>query len=389
MDTGYLDYCGTDRQRQVIQAVIDHGSARKAAAALSIDYGYTKKIVRNIKAKAAKAGYAPEHDLTKPAPIGYNIKGTSTLYHPNKGIVAQWVKTQSDPEQLREQVLDAIMDSFENFKGMSTPVAPVKESMEDFLTAYVMGDPHFGMLAHEEETGNEMNSEIASDIMDGAMDQAVAAAKPTKTALLVNVGDALHVDDSTNKTKGHGHSLDADTRYYKIIRVFCEAMIHAVYRMLEKHEEVIVINQSGNHDIDSTHWIQLALSYYFNNNPRVDVRINASAYNWIRWENNLIGITHGDGAKMNKLPMIMAHLKKEDWGQTDHHYWWVGHIHHKQIVQEHTGCTVESFNSITSSPDAWHARNGYFAVRELHSLTLHKKHGIISRSICPIGLALE
>lgn len=388
MDTGFLDYCRTDKQRQIIQAVIDHGSVRKAASALGLDYGYSKKVVRNIKSKAAKAGYAPSYDMTKPAPEGYKIKGTSTLYHPNKGIVAQWVKTQADPEQIREQVLDAIVDSFESFKGQSREIIPPSECVDDFMTAYVMGDPHFGMLAHKEETENDdFDSTIARQVMDSAMYQLVGAAKPTKQAVLVNVGDALHVDDSTNKTKGRGNNLDADARYYRIIRVFCEAMIQAIYLMLEKHDKVVVINQSGNHDIDSTHWIQLALNYYFTNDDRVEVRVNPSSYNWVRWENVLIGITHGDGAKMGDLPLIMASNKRQDWGETDHHYWWTGHIHHKQVV-EFNGCKVESFNTMAPS-DAWHARSGYFAAREMHSLTIHKKHGVIGRSICPVGLALE
>jgi hypothetical protein len=388
MDSGFLEFCKTDAQRRIIQAIIDHGSARQAAKHLNVDYSYTKKTASLVKKRAAAQGYAPAHDMIHTAPKGFSVKGTSTLYHPEKGIVAQWVKTNQNQEEIYEQLVDGIKDAFTDFKGASHFVKQPDEVIEDYLTAYVMGDPHFGMLAHGEETDNDdFNSEIARQCMDGAMDQLVGAAKPTKEALLVNVGDALHVDDSTNKTKGRGNPLDADSRYYKIIRVFCEAMIHSVYRMLEKHEHVTVINQSGNHDIDSTHWIQLALDYYFHDEPRVTVRINPSAYNWFRWENNLIGVTHGDGAKMHDLPLLMASVQKKSWGETDHHYWWTGHIHHKQ-VQEYNGCKVESFNTLAPS-DAWHSRSGYFAAREMHALTLHKKHGVVGRSICPVGLALE
>lgn len=385
----YEPYCATERQKEIMKLHCDGMGSQKIASDLGFDDGSVRRSIRSVKAKAAKQGFAPSHDMTKVAPEGFSVKGTSTLYHPEKGIVSQWVKTTRNDEEMIEQIIDAIKDSFTDFKGKSVKTKKVTEySVDDYLTAYVMGDPHFGMLAHADETDSaDFNSEIARQCMEGGMNSLIGAAKPTSEALLVNVGDALHVDDSTNKTKGRGNMLDADSRYYKIIRVFCEAMIYTVYRMLEKHDHVTVINQSGNHDIDSTHWIQIALDYYFHNNPRVTIRINPSPYNWFRWEKNLIGVTHGDGAKMHDLPLIMASVQKRSWGETDHHYWWTGHIHHKQ-VQEFNGCKVESFNTMAPS-DAWHARSGYFAAREMHSLTLHKKHGLVARNICPVGLALE
>jgi hypothetical protein len=74
--------------------------------------------------------------------------------------------------------------------------------------------------------------------------------------------------------------------------------------MLEKHEHLTVINAAGNHDPDSTQWIQLALSLYFENEPRVTIVQDASAYHFYSFGNVLLGVTHGDGAKMEELPKL-------------------------------------------------------------------------------------
>lgn len=386
IDPRLLEFCDTERQREIIQAVLDHGTQRSAAVALNKAHGTVANTIQKIRRKAEKRGYSPEHDLTHILPESLTLKGTSTLYHHEKGQMMQWVKTQADKEVLARQVLEGIRDALEEYRGTSERVHHIGFSTEDCLTAYVMGDAHFGMLAHQDETQiDDFDSEIAYRVMQGAVDYLVHSSPPTKNALFVNVGDAIHTDNSSNRTRRSGAELDVDSRYYRIIKVFVWAMIHAISRMLEKHEEVTVINAAGNHDPDTTHWIQLALSMYFSNEPRVDIRVDPASYHFYRFEKVLLGVTHGDGAKMDDLPQIMAHLKAEDWGQTLHRHWLTGHIHHK-VLKEFNGCKVESFNTLAPS-DAWHAKSGYFAAREMHSLIFNGDYGVVARNICPVGLA--
>ena len=99
----------------------------------------------------------------------------------------------------------------------------------------------------------------------------------------------------------------------------------------------------------------------------------------------LLGVTHGDGAKMEELPQIMAHLRPQEWGNSTQRRWITGHIHHK-TVKEFNGCTVESMNTLAPS-DAWHSKSGYFAAREMQCMIFHEEHGLVARNICPVGLA--
>jgi len=381
IDPKLLEFCNSEEQHATVQAVIDTGSYKRAAKALDKSTGTISNTIARVRRNAEKRGYSPEHDLTHIIPESLSLKGTSTLYHKEKGMMMQWVKTQADKEAQARIIIEGIKDALQEYRGTSEPVQHMGLIQEDCLHTMVMGDAHFGSLAHQDETKiADFDSEIAYRVMQGAVDYLTQAAPPTK-----NVGDALHTDNRSNKTVGHGHALDVDSRYYRIIKVFVWSMIHAVRRMLEKHEKVTVFNAAGNHDPDSTHWIQLSLALYFENEPRVDVIQDPGHYQMYRFNDVMLGITHGDGAKMEELPNIMAHLWASDWGQTRHRHWITGHIHHR-TVKEFTGCKVESFNTLAPS-DAWHAKSGYFAAREMHSLIFHKEHGLVARNICPVGLA--
>ena len=386
IDPKLLEFCETEAQRRIVQAILDHGGQRLAARALDKARGTISNTVATVKKKAEMRGYAPEYDLTHVVPGTMALRGTSTLYHKEKGQILQWVKTKADEEAQAKIILEGIRDALEEYRGRSEPIQHMGYCTDDVLHTLVMGDPHFGMLSHKDETKvDDFDSEIAYRIMQGAVDYLVQAAPSSKEALFVNVGDALHTDDSTNRTRRSGAQLDVDSRYYRMIKVFVWSMIHAIERLLKKHEKITVINAAGNHDPDSTQWIQLSLSLYFDNNPRVDVIMDAGHYQKYTFGDVLLGVTHGDGAKMDDLPSIMAHLWAEDWGRSKHRHWLTGHIHHK-VVKEYTGCKVESFNSMAPS-DAWHARSGYYAAREMHSLIFHKQHGLVARNICPVGLA--
>jgi len=386
LDPKLLEFCRTDAQRQKLEAVIELGSISAAAKALDMHHTTISEAVQKVKKHAEQRGYSPDHDLIHVLPETLKLRGTSTLYHKEKGMMMQWVKTRADEEAQAIAVLEGIKDALRDYDGLSKPIKHLGVSEEKVLTAYVMGDAHFGLLTHQDETKvADFDSQVAYEVMQGAIDYLVNSAPPSKEALFVNVGDALHVDSRSNKTPQSGHHLDADSRYYRIIKVFVWAMIHGINRILEKHETVTVVNAAGNHDQDSTHWIQLALSMYYSNNDNVNVIIDPSKYHKYVFGKCLIGVTHGDGQKMENLPNVMASLWPQDWGNTTYRHWLTGHIHH-QVLKEVNGCKIESFNTLAPS-DSYASSHGWFAAREMHSMIFDKEYGLIARNVCPVGLA--
>lgn len=202
--------------------------------------------------------------------------------------------------------------------------------------------------------------------------------------MFVNVGDFLHMDNRSNVTPQNKNMLDVDTRYARVIRIAVFAIRYCIDQLLKKHKIVRVVNISGNHDQDSANWISLCLSMYYEREPRVLIDASPAAFHYHQFGKVLIGITHGDKTKLDDLPSIMAAHKPILWGETKHRYWFTGHIHHKRMI-EHRGCIVESFNTLAAS-DAYHSAHGYVSKREMQALTIHREHGIIARSQCPIDL---
>ena len=101
VDHGLLDYC-TPRQREILEAIYEHGGATAASKVLNCCKTLPAKTYNIVKDKAAKQGYAPDFDMTHPVPDGFVAKGISTYYNSEGKPTAQWVKASVDGERQRE-----------------------------------------------------------------------------------------------------------------------------------------------------------------------------------------------------------------------------------------------------------------------------------------------
>lgn len=328
-------------------------------------------------------GYSPEHGMTKTVPEGFTVKGVSTLYGDDGTIKAQWVKSQQDAQAV-ERLLQAATEALgDEVRGLAKPITAPKERLAESLSAYLIGDAHFGLYAWAEESGEDFDTAIASADLRAAIDLLVAGSPASATGFLVDVGDFLHADSRSNTTPASGNPLDVDTRFQRVIRIAIDALKYCIARMLQKHKQVKVFITPGNHNPDSAGWLSMVLAAYYEKEKRVVIERSPSKFFYERFGKVLIGITHGDKVKMADLPPIMAADRAEDWGQTKHRYWWTGHIHHT-VHQEYRGCFVESFNTLAAS-DAWHQASGYRSARQMQRIDIDQTHGIYNRGIVSIG----
>lgn len=368
----------TVRQIEYLEAVEKHGSARKAAKALKIHHAVVSRSLAVLKQKAALQGYSPAHDMRHTVPDGFKVRGVSTYYDDEGKPRGQWVKSSSDDERREQIIRDFVTDLCAGVKGMAPTIPAPKACESDLLVCYPIGDHHHGMYADAKEAGANYDSKIASSILYRAVDYLATLAPPAETALLINLGDFLHANDSTNETPGHGNRLDVDTRYGEVMESAGLSLVRCIIRLLQKHQKVVVWMMRGNHDPDAAFALALAISFYFNNEPRVEVDMGPSLFKYMRFGNNLIGSHHGHGAKADQLPLIMAHDRSQDWGETEHRAWHCGHIHHK-TAKEYPGVTVETHRTLAAS-DAWHAGKGYRSKRDMSAIVYHREHGEVQRA---------
>ena len=352
------------------------GSLTAGATAAGVSRPAFTRALKRLEAAAGRRGFAPHHDQTHPSPEGQVVKGVSTLYDAEGAVKSQWVKTNVDDQLRREQwesFVDALVDR--------TPLAPVHEDVhptgEDTLTVYPMGDPHIGMFSWYEETGHNFDLAIARTALMRAIDSLVRSAPPSRQALLLNLGDFFHADNSANRTTRSGHALDVDTRYANVLRVGTEIMVGMIDRARQKHPEVIVRNVIGNHDDHSSLALSQILHAYYRETDSVTVELSPAEHWYMEYGSVLIGATHGDKAKLEALPLVMATDRPKSWGRSKYRYWYTGHVHHKRVV-EVGNVVCESFRTLAAR-DAYTAAAGYRSGRDMNAIILHPKHGEIAR----------
>ena len=378
----------TDREREYLEAVEQYGSQRRAAKALGINKRTLERGVANLKRKAASRGYAPEHDMTRPAAPGFKISGQWTKVNVGKDgseqVYQKSIYQTRDAEQFDEMLRDLVSAWCEEARGAIKPIAPPKHTQDALLTVYPMGDPHFGMYAWAAECGDNFDLEIAERDLVGAVDHLVGQSPESERGVLVNLGDFFHYDNMDGVTARSGHALDTDGRLQKMIDVGVRALRRCIHRMLEKHQTVEVINAPGNHD----HVLALAMNVLFRNvyenEPRVIVHNEPSMRHYVEHGKCLIGVVHGHQTKDRDLPGIMATEKAESWGRTRHRYFYRGH-HHHDSQDDFNGCKVEQFRTLAAG-DAYAVGAGYLSGRDMKAIVMHKDFGEVARFTCGIAL---
>lgn len=374
----------TARQAQYIDAVNTHGSTRKAATALGVHHAGIDQALAAVRRKAAASGYAPEHDMTHEVPAPYLVKRISQNHAGDGTLNQQWTIFEPGKVEAFAALQEFVEGLAEDIRGKSPHIHAPIGTTADLLAIYPMGDPHVGMLSWGQETGTNFDLEIAETLIKRAIDRLVEAAPPADTGLVINLGDFFHADDSTNRTPHGQNVLDVDGRYAKIMQVGLRCMIYVILKTLERHKHVIVRNVCGNHDPHASYALGLALDAYFSNEARVTIELSPSPFWYYSFGDTLIGVTHGDGIKMDTLGPVMATDRPKEWGAANFRYWYIGHVHHSQI-KELVGVTVESFRTLASG-DAWHHGKGYRSGRDMRCIVISKEHGEIERHRCDVAM---
>ena len=376
-----LDFCNSESQKKKVQLYSELGSVTKVAAVLGINQSNVSSTLRMLKLRAANAGIAPEADMSHPSAQGFNVKGVSTLYDEDGQVKVQWVKTQNQGFS-PEEIADAFNESLADFTAC--PVTAPKELEEDILAVYPMGDPHIGMLAHHNETGDDFDLKIATRDLQRATKALVDRSPPAENALILNLGDFFHSDTPQNRTTRSGNVLDVDGRWHKVLNVGIDLMCEIVISALEKHKKVIVKCICGNHDDMTSIVLATTLSKFFRNEERVVVDTSPNKFWYYQFGKVLIGSTHGDTAKPERLPQIMAADEPKKWGETEYRYFYTGHIHNRQAM-EFPGVVWESFRTLAGK-DAWSAGAGYRSGRDMSCIIHHKEYGEIGRNTASLKL---
>lgn len=140
--------------------------------------------------------------------------------------------------------------------------------------------------------------------------------------------------------------------------------------------EVNVWILPGNHDRDTALNLADSLWSYFAHTPQVTVNIEPKEMEFIEWGINLIGLTHGDGAKSMDLAMNL--LREGNTQGKKYFEVHKGHLH-TESLSEHHGVFVRGFGSPADNGDDWHTRKFYTHARQsMCGIVWNEENGKVS-----------
>lgn len=340
--------------------------------------GYVIKSVASKDADGTWVKQTKEPGEEYQTPAGHIVKGESALVDADGRTIQKWVKTrlgEMDPATVIEWCKEALKD-------YEPPAAhfPLQATCrDDVLTLIPLADWHLGLFAWHKEVGQNWDLKVAESAIGSATDELLDRTPPAKHGIILGGGDLIHADNNENKTARSGNPLQVDGRYQKVVMTACRLVVRTTDAALRKHEHITLRILPGNHDEYSSVAVAYFLHAWYRNEPRVTVDVDPSLFFWHRFENVMIGATHGHTVKIAQMPQIMAHRRAEDWGATKYRYVHGFHLHHTAKTMTEGGGCVTEIHQAPVPQDAWHYGAGFLSGRSLQAITYHARHGEVGR----------
>jgi DNA repair exonuclease SbcCD nuclease subunit len=86
---------------------------------------------------------------------------------------------------------------------------------------------------------------------------------------------------------------------------------------------------------------------------------------------------------MDRLASVMTTDFAKDFGETEYHYIDVGHIHHRTVMKEYSGISIESWNQLAAS-DKWAHEAGYRSRKSISIAFRSRTYGQTGTITLPI-----
>lgn len=333
----------------------------------------------NGNVKASHIQQKPERELSPfNLPQGHVIKGISALVDANGNVQQSWYKTAQDAVQ-RDAAMRAAVEAFKEDMPRAEAVPAPISTLSDLLCQYTITDAHLGALAWNEETGGgDYDLSIGEKLIMDWFSAAIASAPAAKRAVLAQLGDFLHYDSFKSITPEHGHLLDGDTRYPKMVRAAIRIVRKISRMLLEKHGEVWIIMADANHDPSSEVWLRELLAAFFEDEPRIHVDTNPGTYSVVEHGNVSLFYHHGHRRGVKNVDSVLVGKFREIYGRTRFSYAHTGHKHSDELITTNL-MKVEQHETL-AAPDAYAANGGWLSGRSAKVIIYHAEYGEVGRS---------
>lgn len=357
----------TKRQKEVIELF----EVLKNKQHVANELGLSRSTVRNIIKQAIKKGY-------KPANRDMQVKNSTVhvVYGPNgeKKIKQEWA---------RMHPLHNVSDQLRRIIEDRTPISKFSvdktSSKNGLMLEWILADLHHGMRAEVKETGQQYNLDISRKLVLDSAKDIFSRAEEVEATKLVVLGDYFHSDFMNNRTERSGFSLWTADTFRNIAECGVQTVIDAIEICLLKSDVVYVDILQGNHDKQSSVWLEVTLSAHFSKNPRVIVSDSQSKARFFSWGVNFFGYHHIDTGSPQALAIETLHQAIARSEKPKFFYARTGHVHKGgKMVQrtEDVGKVVIERIPTLAAKDKFTADGLYNSARGTVANIFHKEKGL-------------
>lgn len=279
--------------------------------------------------------------------------------------VKVWLKSRKpvlELEQIRQDFIDGL-------KKISPKVEPKKYETAIDKPAHMLQinifDLHFGKLAWDEETGASYDVEIATELFNDTIDTFIEDTKGIHIdKILLPIGsDMLNSDTHYPYNSTTRGTAQDENLHWQLTFRLCRQMLVDNINKLSTIAPVDILVIKGNHDEARSFYLGDSLEGWFNNNPNVNVNNGPSPRKYYKYNNTLIGLSHGNNERLNDLPLILAQENPIEWGMTKYREFHLGHYHFSKSANynpayEQNGVMIRHMSSLSAN-DSWSHSKGY------------------------------
>lgn len=245
-------------------------------------------------------------------------------------------------------------------------------------------DIHVGKLATISETGSHYDIETAVNQVDKGIDGILSKSFGFNIDKVIFVigNDCLHID-TPKRTTTSGTPQDTSGMWHEAFIAAKEMYVRAIEKILPYSDVEIIFNPS-NHDYMSGFMLAQTIEAYFRHSKNVTFDVSICHRKYTKYGNNMIATSHGDGAKLEQTPLLMATENPQMWNDCHFRYIYLHHLHHKQTHKfmsgkDFIGVTAEYLRTPSPS-DSWHNRNGYVGAKKAIEGFIHSfNNGQVAR----------
>ncbi len=325
--------------------------------------------------------HTPQEFIGKDGMVIAQLYQTSVSLKRNSIVAAQRLISEKLIDNIRTEALKAT-------GGKPRKKRKIKQMK--VAAEFGLMDAHLGMLAWGEETGENYDLSIAENIYLSHIDRLIALVSkfPVTRCILPLGNDFFDFDNLIGATTA-GTRQDTDSRYAKVFTRGVDVATRAISQLAEiAPVEVVIV--PGNHDQLAAFHLGAVMAATYAGSDRVSVDNSPKLRKYVRHGTCLIGFTHGRDEKHNTLPLIMAGEVPEDWAETTHREWHVGHYHRRKAMSflagEQVGDVMVRILPSLAATDAWHYQKGYgpTKARASEAYLWHAEHGYVGHFSVPV-----